>query len=95
MFAVTLAYPIIDFVTITVGVLVLIRAKGSARLSVALLLAGVVLMAVSNGVFFHLLVHGAYRRGDLIDAGWVTVAVVVRVGGARRRVRSSAPTAVR
>ncbi|MGH7289929.1 MAG: putative bifunctional diguanylate cyclase/phosphodiesterase, partial [Myxococcota bacterium] len=69
-FAVTLAYPIIDLVAIGIGVLVLIRARGDVRLPVALLLAGVVLMAVSNDAYRHLVAQGGYSRGDLLDAGW-------------------------
>jgi diguanylate cyclase (GGDEF)-like protein len=69
-FAVALAYPILDLVAIAIGVLVLIRARGVERLPVALLLAGVVLMAVSNVAYRHLVAHGGYTRGDLLDAGW-------------------------
>jgi diguanylate cyclase (GGDEF)-like protein len=76
VFAVTLAYPIVDLVTITVGVSVLIRAKGAARLSVALLIAGIVLMAISNDVFHHLSARSGYSRGDLLDVGWATSLVM-------------------
>ncbi|MBJ7340876.1 bifunctional diguanylate cyclase/phosphodiesterase [Mycolicibacterium sp.] len=71
-FAVALAYPVADLVAITIGLLVLIRARGTARLPVALLLGGVVLMAVSNDVYFHLVAHGDYGKGDLLDVGWAT-----------------------
>lgn len=69
-FAVVLAYPILDLVVITVGILVLIRARGPARAPVALLLAGIVLMAVSNDVYFKMAASSDYARGDLLDIGW-------------------------
>ncbi|BDX34671.1 GGDEF-domain containing protein [Mycobacterium antarcticum] len=67
-----LAYPIIDTLAITIGLLVLSRAKGAARTTAALLVVGVVLMGLTNGAFFRLGIAGGYHRGDLIDAGWVT-----------------------
>lgn len=72
-----LAYPILDLVAITVGVLVVIRAKGAARMSVALLTAGIVLMSISNDVLYHLVANSGHDRGDLLDLGWATSLVVV------------------
>lgn len=72
-----LAYPILDLVAITVGVLVVIRAKGTARMSVALLTVGIVLMSISNDVLYHLVANSGHHRGDLLDLGWATSLVVV------------------
>ena len=70
-FAVTLAYPLSDLVVGTVGVIVLTRARTGQRPAVALLLAGVVLMAVSNDVFCHLTAIDEYVVGGRTDIGWV------------------------
>lgn len=75
--AVRLAYPILDLVAITVGVLVVIRAKGAARKSVALLTVAIVLMSVSNDVLYRLVTDSGRSRGDLLDFGWATSLVVV------------------
>ena len=76
-FVVILASPILDAVVITIGVLVLIRARGAAKLTVGLLILGIVLMAISNDVFFHLVSHRSYSKGDLLDVGWATALVAV------------------
>lgn len=67
---VALAYPIADLVVITVGVLVLIRARAEQRTSVTFVLVGIVLMAVSNDVYFRLTATNDYARGDILDLGW-------------------------
>lgn len=76
-FVVMLASPILDAVAITIGVLVLIRARGAAKLAVGLLILGIVLMAISNDVFFHMVGRHGYSKGDLLDAGWATALVSV------------------
>ncbi|MEU0496825.1 bifunctional diguanylate cyclase/phosphodiesterase [Mycobacterium sp. NPDC006124] len=80
VFAVTLAYPILDLVAITVGVLVTIRAKGAARMSVALLTVGIVLMSISNDVLYHVVADSGRSRGDLLDLGWATSLLAVGLG---------------
>ena len=70
-----LASPILDTLTITIGVLVLIRARGAAKLAVGLLILGIVLMAISNDVFFNLVGNRGYNKGDLLDVGWATALV--------------------
>jgi hypothetical protein len=77
MLAVRLAYPVLDLVAVTIGVLVVIRAKGAARMSVALLTVGIVLMSISNDVLYHLVALSGRGRGDLLDLGWATSLVVV------------------
>jgi len=79
-FAVSLAYPTLDLVAITVGVLVTIRARGAARMSVALLTVGIVLMSISNDVLYHLVADSGHSRGDLLDLGWATSLLAVGLG---------------
>lgn len=78
---VMLASPILDTLTITIGVLVLIRARGAAKLAVGLLILGIVLMAISNDVFFNLVGNRGYNKGDLLDVGWATALVAVAMAG--------------
>ncbi|KAA0102075.1 bifunctional diguanylate cyclase/phosphodiesterase [Mycolicibacterium sp. P1-18] len=80
VFAVRLAYPILDLVAITVGVLVMIRARGAARMSVASLTAGIVLMSISNDVLYHLVQASDQGRGHLLDLGWATSLLAVGLG---------------
>ncbi|MCV7133510.1 bifunctional diguanylate cyclase/phosphodiesterase [Mycobacterium hodleri] len=78
--AVRVAYPILDLVAITVGVLVTMRAKGAIRMSVASLTVGIVLMSISNDVLYHL-VAGSGRGGvHLLDLGWATSLLAVGLG---------------
>jgi len=79
VFAVRLAYPILDLVAITVGVLVVIRARGAARMSVASLTVGIVLMSISNDVLYHLVENGR-GRANLLYLGWATSLLAVGLG---------------
>lgn len=70
-FAVSLAYPLLDLITVTVAILVLARARADQRAVITLLLAGIGFMAASNNVLFHVMANGGYTRGDRLDIGWV------------------------
>jgi diguanylate cyclase (GGDEF)-like protein len=69
--AVSLAQPLADVVIITIAVMVLTQARSGQRATIGLLLAGIVLMAVSNDTRFHLATHHGYARGDRLDIGWI------------------------
>ena len=77
---VSLAYPIADLVTITMTVLVLARARTAQRKTLALLTAGILMMALSDSAFAYLTAVGDYHTGSLIDLGWLCAFLVL--GGA-------------
>ncbi len=66
----SLTYPVIDVAILTVAVMVLARARTGRRITLAMLTAGVVLMALSDSAFAYLSAHDAYHSGNLIDIGW-------------------------
>ena len=66
----SLTYPVADIVIITVAVLVLARARTGHRTTLALLTAGVILMALSDSAFAYLTANDAYFSGHLIEIGW-------------------------
>ena len=74
---VSLAYPVADLVTITITVLVLARARTAQRVTLMLLTAGIVLMALSDSAFVYLITLGTYHSGSLIDLGWVAGFLVL------------------
>ncbi len=66
----SLTYPIADIAILTIALLVLARARTGRRTTLAMLAAGVVLMAVSDSAFAYLTAHDAYFSGHVIDIGW-------------------------
>jgi Diguanylate cyclase, GGDEF domain len=67
-FAVSLAYPIADVAIITIA---WARAFAAYRPSVGLVVAGLILIAVSDSVFAALTAVGGYYTGHLVDLGWI------------------------
>ena len=80
-FLVMLAYPISDFLVIAVGLVVLAWARLAWRTSAAFLLAGIVVMTVSNDAYFHLLPRGGYARGGLPDIGLAASLLAFALAG--------------
>jgi diguanylate cyclase (GGDEF)-like protein len=66
---VSVTYPVSDIVLLVVCVLVLSRSKAH-RLPLALVGAGLALMAVADSGFAYLTATGAYATGALMDLGW-------------------------
>ncbi|HJT93797.1 MAG TPA: bifunctional diguanylate cyclase/phosphodiesterase [Mycobacterium sp.] len=67
-FAVSLAYPIADAAIITIA---WARAAAAYRPSMGLLVAGLILIAVSDSVFAALTAVGGYHTGNMVDLGWM------------------------
>jgi diguanylate cyclase (GGDEF)-like protein len=74
---VSLAYPVSDVVMVTVVVIVLSRAVGPRRPTLALLAAGLVFMAVSDSAFAYLTQTGTFGHGNVTDSGWVAGYLLV------------------
>ena len=66
----SLAYPALDIVILTMALLVLARARTGRRTTLALLTSAVILMALSDSAFAYLSAHGSYHSGHIIDIGW-------------------------
>ncbi|MDT5330289.1 MAG: hypothetical protein QOF31_1586 [Mycobacterium sp.] len=76
-FALSLAYPVIDVVLITVAVLAVASTGTARRLTLGLLTGGVALMALSDSAFVYLNSTGSYNSGNLIDLGWMGAFLVL------------------
>ncbi|MBU4337457.1 MAG: hypothetical protein KJ548_12910, partial [Actinobacteria bacterium] len=68
--AVSLAYPIGDLAIL--ALVVLLVARSPADLSLKLLAAGLMTLAVADSAFVWLSASGAFATGSLVDAVWVT-----------------------
>lgn len=66
-FALSMAYPAGDVLSLAVGVMVLLRAPAGLRLPLSLLVAGLAFAAMGNGVWSYVGEPQAYRVGGLAD----------------------------
>ncbi|KAA0084500.1 GGDEF domain-containing protein [Mycolicibacterium sp. P9-64] len=87
---VSLAYPVTDIVVLTVAVLVLARARTRQCMTLSLLAAGCVLIALSDSAFVYLSAGNAYASGSLIDVGWI--AALLLLSAAALASRRMVPT---
>ncbi|KQY09684.1 hypothetical protein ASD37_04630 [Mycobacterium sp. Root135] len=78
-FGLSLAYPVCDFVVITVAVLVQSRARAGQRRTTSFLTAGVILMALSDSAFVYLTAAEEYEDliGRLVDVGYLVGLLVI------------------
>ncbi len=68
---VTLAYPFGDVVIVFFVVIAIRRMTDADRLSMGCLLAGLLVMALTDSTYTYLTEVGKYTSGNPIDAGWV------------------------
>lgn len=68
--AAALAYPVVDIALITIALLILVRAPASKRPMLALVVAGLVLIAISDMAFAYLTALDAYDQHHAIAIGW-------------------------
>jgi diguanylate cyclase (GGDEF)-like protein len=79
-FALSLSYPIVDLVVITVAVVVLSRARAGQRRTLTVLTLGVILIALSDSAFVYLNALDAYRGASIADVGWLAGLLLIGVG---------------
>jgi diguanylate cyclase (GGDEF)-like protein len=88
-----MAYPAADVVIITVAVIVLARASTRQRMTLTLMTAGVVLIALSDSAFLYLTAHDAYSSASLIDLGWAAGLLIIGGAALVTRVTPATDTA--
>jgi len=83
----TLAYPLLDVLLLLVVTAVLALFSWRPPPGLWLLAAGLILLAVTDGVYLFSAAAGTYEPGGPSDGGWVlaTLAVALAPGGAERR----------
>lgn len=87
-FVVSLAYPVGDVLVMTIGLLVLIRAAPGLRLTLTLLVAGLMAAALADSVWVYELNTTGYSAGSLVDllyAANALLIIVALVAGYRAR----------
>jgi diguanylate cyclase len=76
---VSLAYPVIEVVTVTVAVLVLARAHARWRVTVGLLTMGLTIIAASGAAYEYLFAHNNYAFDNPVGLGWSAGVVMVGI----------------
>lgn len=84
-FTVSLAYPVLDLVVVTVAAVVLVSAHVSQRIVATLLTVGLVCMAVADSGYAYLSAQREYFSGALIDTWWVAGLLLIIVAAAASR----------
>ena len=78
-FAVSVAYPVGDVLVMTVGVLVLIRAAPGLRLTLTLLVAGLMAAALADSLWIYQSNTTGYSAGGLVDILYAANALLIIV----------------
>lgn len=68
--ALSMLYPLADIAILTVALLILVRVRPGDRRTLAMLTAGVILMAVSDSLFVYFVASDHYVNPSFIDFGW-------------------------
>jgi diguanylate cyclase (GGDEF)-like protein len=91
--SISLAYPAGDVLCATMAVLCLARARGELRITMSLISAGLLTVAVGDGGFAWFTAHGSYAAGNLFDTGYIAGFLLIGVAALRptRRVDPQPP----
>ena len=92
--ALSLAYPLGDVVMLSLVVIVITRAGAQHRVSLALVMTGIVAFAVADSAFSYLTEVTSYGNGSILDSGWVAGYLLIALG-ALRAATAPAPAAPR
>lgn len=78
---IAVAYPFGDVVVLFLIVLAVRNLPSGNRPATALLLTGLLVMAVTDSAYTYLAQIGAYNSGDVIDAGWLLAYLAIAAAG--------------
>ncbi|MFD8963024.1 diguanylate cyclase domain-containing protein, partial [Streptomyces anulatus] len=90
--ALSLAYPLLDIVLVSMVLALHFRRAGVNRSAVNTAIAALALTVLSDAVFTSPLLRSTYHSGQLLDAGWFAGSLLLAYApwGARRGARTSA-----
>lgn len=90
--ALSLAYPLLDIVLVSMVLALHFRRAGANRSAVNTAIAALALTVLSDAVFTSPLLRSTYHSGQLLDAGWFAGSLLLAYApwGARRGARPSA-----
>jgi len=77
---ISLAYPTSDVIMVSLVIILLARAGTRGRMSLALVMAGVVAFAVADSAFSYLTEVNNYNGGSFLDTGWVAGYLLIALG---------------
>lgn len=80
---IALAYPGSDVLMVTMALHTLARARGRQRSTMALVAAGLLIIALADSAFAWFTAHGDYASGNLFDAGYVAGFLLIAVAAFR------------
>ncbi|MFG3395087.1 putative bifunctional diguanylate cyclase/phosphodiesterase [Streptomyces parvus] len=98
--ALSLAYPLLDIVLVSMVLALHFRRAGVNRSAVNTAIAALALTVLSDAVFTSPLLRSTYHSGQLLDAGWFAGSLLLAYApwgarrGARRPARSGPPRAI-
>ena len=77
---ISLAYPMSDVIMVSLVIILLSRATHRGRMSLGLVMAGVVAFAVADSAFAYLTEVNTYNGGSFLDTGWVAGYLFIALG---------------
>ena len=92
---VTVAYPLTDVVMVVVLVVTLMRAGRDNRWALAGVLAGLLLMSVSDAFYAWAVQVGGYQSGDVVDVGWIAGYLAIAAAAWGDQEATDSPVAAR
>ena len=92
-YAVSLAYPILDLILLTLTIVVVSHVRTAGRSGLGLLAVGLGCLALADSGFAYLTAHDRYATGSPVDAGWFGGFLLIAAAAAS--ARSTGYTAVR
>ena len=77
---ISLAYPTSDVIMVSLVIILLARAGSEGRMSLGLVMAGVVAFTVADSAFSYLTEVNTYNGGSFLDTGWVAGYLLIALG---------------
>jgi signal transduction histidine kinase len=78
--AISLAYPVLDIIVVSLILFVVGRVFGPARRTMVLIGLGFLFTSTSDSVYAFLTATNSYRTGGVIDIGWMAGAYLIGLG---------------
>jgi hypothetical protein len=78
--ALSLAYPVSDVILLSLVIILIARAGQYHRLSLGLVMAGIVAFAIADSSFSYLTEVNNYGNGTVLDSGWVVGYLLIGLG---------------
>lgn len=89
----TLLIPVLDVVLVVVGLLLVLRSRGSDRTALLLLASGFLAYAAADLAFAVLVAEGEFEFGTLLDLGWIVGYVLLALAAWYPSVAADSPDA--